>query len=77
MSLNIDLADMSWRVSAFSESRTAELEQRLQNLAEERILLETKLEEASREPGILKTLFGSTSEHQQNFFSPCHSIRYF
>nr|XP_010933635.2 LOW QUALITY PROTEIN: E3 ubiquitin-protein ligase BRE1-like 1 [Elaeis guineensis] len=56
MSLKIDLADISWRESAFSESRTAELEQRLQKLAEERILLETKLEEASREPGRKKII---------------------
>ncbi|XP_026662234.2 E3 ubiquitin-protein ligase BRE1-like 1 isoform X2 [Phoenix dactylifera] len=56
MSLKIDLADIFWRVSSFSESRTAELEQRLQKLAEERILLETKLEEASREPGRKKII---------------------
>jgi len=47
-----DLADVSRRFSAFSESRITELEQNLQKLQEERILLEDKLEQASKEPGI-------------------------
>ncbi|KAJ6835519.1 E3 ubiquitin-protein ligase BRE1-like 1 [Iris pallida] len=47
----VDLADVSRRVAAFSESQIAELEQYLQKLVEERIMLETKLEDASRESG--------------------------
>lgn len=76
MTLKVDLAELSWRVSAFSESRAAELEKELQILSGERILLETKLEEASREPGMLNSLFGSTSQNQ-HFFLPYHSIRSF
>ncbi|XP_008803814.1 E3 ubiquitin-protein ligase BRE1-like 1 isoform X1 [Phoenix dactylifera] len=56
MTLKVDLAEISWRVSVFSESRTAELDQELQRLAEERIVLETKLEEALREPGRKKII---------------------
>ncbi|CAL9165191.1 unnamed protein product [Musa hybrid cultivar] len=48
--LKVELADISRRVAAFSESRIVELEQILQKLADERVLLEIKLEEAAREP---------------------------
>ncbi|KAJ8499666.1 hypothetical protein OPV22_010218 [Ensete ventricosum] len=50
VNLKVELADIAQRVSLFSESRIAELEQILQKLANERVLLETKFEEATREP---------------------------
>ncbi|KAJ8513461.1 hypothetical protein OPV22_003895 [Ensete ventricosum] len=48
--LKVELADIVRRVAAFSGSRIVELEQILQKLADERVLLEIKLEEAAREP---------------------------
>ncbi|KAJ6849638.1 E3 ubiquitin-protein ligase BRE1-like 1 [Iris pallida] len=51
VNLKADLADVSQRVAAFSESQIAELEQDLQKLLEERVMLETKLEEATGESG--------------------------
>ncbi|THU73259.1 hypothetical protein C4D60_Mb04t20910 [Musa balbisiana] len=50
VNLKVELADIAQRVSLFSKSRIAELEQILQKLANERVLLETKFEEATREP---------------------------
>lgn len=55
VNLKVELADIAQRVSLFSESRIAELEQILQKLANERVLLETKFEEATREPSILSS----------------------
>nr|CAD1844899.1 unnamed protein product [Ananas comosus var. bracteatus] len=51
VNMKVDLADIAQRVAAYSESKLAELEKGIQNLADEKILMETKLEEASREQG--------------------------
>lgn len=56
MKLKVELADVARRVAVFSESRIVELEQILQKLADERVLLEIKLEEAAREPSILSSV---------------------
>ncbi|KAL6652277.1 hypothetical protein ACP70R_011202 [Stipagrostis hirtigluma subsp. patula] len=49
--LKADLAEVSQKVSAYCESRIAELEKDLQKLCDEKNMLLMKLEEASREPG--------------------------
>ncbi|XP_077236568.1 E3 ubiquitin-protein ligase BRE1-like 1 [Tasmannia lanceolata] len=51
VNLKIDLADASQEVSEIADSRISELENELQRRIDERNLLETKLEESSREPG--------------------------
>ncbi|WOL06239.1 hypothetical protein Cni_G14971 [Canna indica] len=50
VNLKYELADFAQRFSVLSESRIAELEQVLQKLANERIFLENKLEEATSGP---------------------------
>lgn len=49
--MKTDLADVCQRSSAFAASRAADLKVEIQKLMDERIRIETKLEEASREPG--------------------------
>ncbi|XP_077235379.1 histone mono-ubiquitination 1 isoform X2 [Tasmannia lanceolata] len=51
VTMKINLADVSRGDSEIAESRISELEKELQRRIDERNLLETKLEEASREPG--------------------------
>ena len=51
VSLKVDMAEASREVSAFSETKIAEMGSLLQKIVDEKRLLETKLEEASREPG--------------------------
>ncbi|XP_078163877.1 histone mono-ubiquitination 1 isoform X2 [Carex rostrata] len=50
-SLKADIGEISQRKNSYYESRFSELEQDLQKLAEERAVMERKLEEALREPG--------------------------
>ncbi|RWW03841.1 hypothetical protein GW17_00032969 [Ensete ventricosum] len=86
VNLKVELADIAQRVSLFSESRIAELEQILQKLANERVLLETKFEEATREPSRkeiiqefkaveneIKSLSGN-SAHQLSEIKKLHSV---
>lgn len=47
-----DFADVFRRSSAVTDSRLSELGQEIQNQIDERNMIETKLKEASREPGI-------------------------
>ncbi|XP_074573606.1 LOW QUALITY PROTEIN: E3 ubiquitin-protein ligase BRE1-like 1 [Curcuma longa] len=49
VNLKHEIADVGRTISFLSESRIAELEQILQKLADERVMLETKLEAATRE----------------------------
>ncbi|KAG8065622.1 hypothetical protein GUJ93_ZPchr0004g38501 [Zizania palustris] len=49
--LKVDLAEIPDRVSAFCESRIADLKKDIQKLCDEKNMLVLKLEEASREPG--------------------------
>ncbi|KAJ0970614.1 hypothetical protein J5N97_018573 [Dioscorea zingiberensis] len=51
MNVKVDTIDVYQRISAFSESRVIELQRELQKLADKRIQLESKIEEASREAG--------------------------
>lgn len=52
-SLKADIGEISQRKNSYYESRFSELEQDLQKLAEERAVMERKLEEALREPGFI------------------------
>ncbi|XP_062184470.1 E3 ubiquitin-protein ligase BRE1-like 1 [Phragmites australis] len=49
--LKVDLAEIPQKVSAYCESRIADLEKDVQKLCDEKNMLVMKLEEASREPG--------------------------
>ncbi|KAL6903382.1 hypothetical protein ACP4OV_004195 [Aristida adscensionis] len=49
--LKVELAEIPQKVSAYCESRIADLEKDVQKLCDEKNMLVTKLEEASREPG--------------------------
>ncbi|XP_072988140.1 E3 ubiquitin-protein ligase BRE1-like 1 isoform X1 [Typha latifolia] len=51
VTVKVDLADISHRVSGHFESRISELEHDLQKLIDGKTLLEVKLEEAARGPG--------------------------
>ncbi|KAF8406282.1 hypothetical protein HHK36_008367 [Tetracentron sinense] len=51
VTVKVDLADIFRRASAVADSRISELEKEIQKRIDERIMIETKLEEASREPG--------------------------
>ncbi|KAK9142960.1 hypothetical protein Syun_012360 [Stephania yunnanensis] len=69
VNVKVDVADVSRRASAVSHSRIVDLEKEMQKQIDERNLLESKLEEASREPGRkeiiaeFKDLFSSFPEN--------------
>lgn len=50
-----EIADIGRTISFLSESRIAELEQSLRKLADERVMLESKLEAATRGSSILSS----------------------
>lgn len=54
--LKVDLAEIPERVSAYCESRVADLKKDIQKLCDEKNMLVVKLEEASREPGAVVTI---------------------
>lgn len=54
MNLKNDLIDVFRRSSTVADSRIAWLEMEIQKHMQERSMIEAKLEEASREPGIPK-----------------------
>ena len=55
MNLKNDITDVFRRSSTIDDSRIAWLEKEMQKHMQERNMIEGKLEEASREPGILKS----------------------